>query len=114
MTQWALAIDYGTTSTAAAMAFDGRLELVRLDGDVRMPSMVFWREASADAPGSLILGAEAENWAAADPACMERAPKRRIGDDSFRLGSSVLRVDDTIAAILLRVARAAIEQRGGK
>ncbi len=113
VTPWVLAIDFGTSSTAAAMAFGGQVELVRIDGDLRMPSMVFWRERTDRMPGMLILGAEAENWAAADPACLERAPKRRLGDVTFRLGDQQLDVVETVGKILRRVASAAIEQRGG-
>ncbi len=110
---WVLAVDFGTSSTAAAMAFGGAVELARIDGELRMPSMVFWRERSDGTPGTLILGSEAENWAAADPGCLERAPKRRLGDRAFRLGSVQLDVVDTVGRIVGRAAGAAIEQRGG-
>ncbi len=110
---WALAIDFGTTYTAAAMAYRGRVDLARIESELRMPSALFWREPVPGASGTLILGAEAENWAAADPACFEPAPKRRIGDDRLRLGTAELGVVDAVGAILSRVAGAAIEQRGG-
>ena len=112
-TAWVLAIDFGTSSTVAAVALGDKIELVRIDGDLRMPSMVFWREQTARTPGTLILGSEAENWAAADPACLERAPKRRLGDVTFRLGDQQLDVVETVGKILRRAANAAIEQRGG-
>ena len=60
MSGWVLAIDFGTTSTAVAMAVDGRVELVEIDGAPRMPSMVFWREGTGGHTGRLILGEEAD------------------------------------------------------
>ena len=109
MPDWILAIDYGTTSTAAAMAFDGRVELVEIDGKPRVPSMVFARE-----DGELVVGEEAENRAGAAPQRLERTPKRRMGDETLLLGDREVRVVDAVGRVLRLLADEAIRRRGGE
>ena len=46
MSGWILAIDFGTTSTAAARSVGHRVEVIQLQSGPRMPSMVFWREGT--------------------------------------------------------------------
>jgi molecular chaperone DnaK (HSP70) len=114
MSGWVLAIDFGTTSTAAAMRFDDRVQLVAIDGAPHMPSMVFWREGTVGAPGELILGRRVENLASRAPWCLERTPKRRIGEEFMQLGEQRVRVTDAISEILLKVASEASRLRGGQ
>src|SRR5581483_2772636 len=75
--EWTLAIDFGTTATSAATLAGGEVQVVRIDSDDRMPSMVFWREPDGEKPGELLLGDVADTWAPLAPECLERAPKRR-------------------------------------
>ncbi len=110
---WVLAIDFGTTATAAATLSGAQMSLVRIDGDDRMPSMVFWREGEDGREGELLLGDLADRWAALAPECLERAPKRRIGDEYLVLGSARIPVAKAIAAVLGKVRDAAAVERGG-
>jgi molecular chaperone DnaK len=113
--EWVLAVDFGTTSTAAALRAGGRVERVELDGAARMPSMVFWREGTGGSgTGRLVLGEEADELAGLAPWCLERTPKRHIGDEFIRLGEREFRVVDVIGAILRRVGEEAISLRGGE
>jgi molecular chaperone DnaK len=111
---WVLAIDFGTTSTAAAIRVDGRVQLVAIEGAPQMPSMVFWREGTVGAHGELVLGRRIENLASRAPWCLERTPKRRIADESMQLGDQQVRVVDAIAEILRKVAAEATRLRGGR
>ncbi len=114
MPGWVLAIDFGTTSTAAAMRFDDHVQMVAIDGAPHMPSMVFWREGTVGVPGELVLGRRVDNLASRAPWCLERTPKRRIGEEFMQLGEQNVRVTDAISAILLKVASEASRLRGGQ
>ena len=115
MAGWILAIDFGTTSTAAAMQVDGSVQRVEVDGAPRMPSLVFWREGTgSNQAGRLVLGEEADELSSLAPWCLERTPKRRIGDETMRLGEKELRVTEVIGAILRKVADEAVRTRGGE
>jgi hypothetical protein len=112
---WVLAIDFGTTSTAAAMRVDDVVERIELDGAPRMPSMVFWREGTGgSSTGRLILGEEADELSGLAPLCLELTPKRRIGDEFMRLGEKRVRVTEVIAAILRKVTDEAMRLRAGE
>jgi actin-like ATPase involved in cell morphogenesis len=114
MDDWVLSIDFGTTSTAAAIQVDGSVERIELDGAPRMPSMVFWREgAGAPGNGRLVVGQEADELSGVAPWCLERTPKRRIADETIRLGDQELRVVEVIGAVLRRVSEEALAMRGG-
>ncbi len=115
MPDWVLAIDFGTTSTAAAIRVDDRIERIEIDGAPRMPSMVFWHEGTgSERTGRLVVGQEAEELSGLAPWCLERTPKRRIGDEFIELGDKELRVVDVIGAILRKVAEEALSMRGGE
>jgi molecular chaperone DnaK (HSP70) len=108
---WVLAIDFGTTATAAAVGRDGGAELVGLDGGLpRMLSNVFWQESS----GRLLLGDVADNASAVAPWCFERSPKLKLGQEYMLLGDHRVRVGDAVGAVLERVASDAIRLRGGQ
>jgi hypothetical protein len=62
----------------------------------------------------LVLGEEADELSGLAPWCLERTPKRHIGDEFIRLGEKEFRVVDVIAAILRRVGEEAISLRGGE
>ncbi|MGI8800713.1 MAG: Hsp70 family protein [Solirubrobacteraceae bacterium] len=115
MAGWILAIDFGTTSTAAAMRVDGVVQRLEVDGSPRMPSLVFWREGTgSERSGRLVLGEEADDLSSLAPWCLERTPKRRIGDEFMRLGEKELRVTDVIGAILRKIHEEALRTRGGE
>ncbi len=69
-------IDLGTTFTAAAVARDGRLEMVLLGGaESVIPSLILLRE-----DGSYTIGHVAEQQGAVQPGRLARHFKRRFGD----------------------------------
>ena len=108
MTDWTLAIDFGTTYTTAAMAWDGRTELVEINGQLRMSSA-----ALVKPDGELIVGAAAENQAVLTPERYEPTPKRRVGQGAVLLGSRLVQVSALVASILRTVADEARRRRGG-
>jgi len=99
---WILAIDVGTTSTAAARRVGDRVETIQLQGGPRMPSLAFWREGTgASGTGRLVLGVEADELSALAPWCLERAPKSRLGEEFIQLGDKQLRPVEIIAAYMV-------------
>src|SRR5664279_1909412 len=113
--QWILAIDFGTTATAAAIAIPatGDVQIVHIDGQDQMPSMVFYRARQSGSSGELLVGRAAYNFWPSAPACLERTPKRRIGFDHLRLGEAEVSTTDAIAKVLREVLDAAVRQCGG-
>ncbi|WP_448852301.1 Hsp70 family protein [Corynebacterium sp. 335C] len=109
MTPWHLAIDFGTTNTAAAHADDGARPavLALTDDGASMPSAVF---AGDD---GLYVGVAAVARAAADPSAFTPAPKRAIEMESVRLGSRDVPVAELVAAVLHRVLERARAAHGG-
>ncbi|MCL4287362.1 MAG: Hsp70 family protein, partial [Thermoleophilia bacterium] len=115
MSGWILAIDVGTTSTAAARRVGDRVETIQLQGGPRMPSLAFWREGTgASGTGRLVLGVEAEELSTLAPWCLERAPKSRLGEEFIQLGDKQLRPVEIIAAILREVHNEAMALSGGE
>jgi actin-like ATPase involved in cell morphogenesis len=108
MGAWTLAIDFGTTSSSAAVA-NGGLELVEVAGAPRVPSAVL-----ADRDGSLVAGDIAVRQGAGAPDRVERTPKRRIGDRVVVLGDQQLAPADLAAAVLRLLADEAIRRQGGE
>ncbi len=108
MPGWTLAIDFGTTNTAAAYCREGERPVpVRLsDRADQMPSAVFW------ADGGPRVGTEAVRSARLRPDLFERAPKRRIGEGSIQLGDADVPVTDVVAAVLRHVLAAAARAAG--
>jgi outer membrane biosynthesis protein TonB len=115
MADWILAIDFGTSSTAAARRIGDHVELIQLEGGPRMPSMVFWREGTGGAStGHLVLGNEADELSTLAPWCLERSPKRRLGEEFMQLGEKQLRVLDVVGQILREVYNEALRLAGGE
>ncbi|MFT4298850.1 MAG: Hsp70 family protein [Aeromicrobium sp.] len=109
MSNWRLAIDFGTSNSTAAIQIDGREpQSVRLtdSGDV-MPSAVF-----ADA-GGLSVGVEATRRMMLDPSAFERNPKRLIGQPVVQLGGTDREVVDLVAVVLRTVTQRAARVAGG-
>ncbi len=105
---WRLAIDFGTSYTAAASERNGRITTVLFDGSPRIPSVV-----AVDDLGRLVVGSVAEREMARAPERAERCPKRRIGDPVLLLGDAAVRPVDAIAAVLRYVFDEAVHQSGG-
>jgi hypothetical protein len=110
MSSWYLAIDFGTTNTAAAVVTDGSAVPVGFGPSQlsRMPSGVFLRP-----DGSLLVGLEAERQGALHPERYESAPKRSVGQATLMLGTREIPVVELVAAVLAAVAAEARRQRGG-
>ncbi|GAA4256255.1 Hsp70 family protein [Dactylosporangium darangshiense] len=95
-----LAIDFGTSSTVAALdGGNGRTGPLLFDASPLLSSAVF-----ADASAVLLTGQDAERAAAGYPAGLEANPKRRINDGTLWLGEQEYAVAEIIAAVLKRVA----------
>lgn len=105
---WILAIDYGTSSSAAAIAVGSTVTLVEVDGTPRVPSVVL-----ADDDGELIAGVIAVRQGAGRPDRIERSPKRRIGDRTVVLGDRRFRPVELAAAVLRPLAAEAVRRQGG-
>lgn len=106
---WILAIDFGTTTTSAAMGGGQSAEVVEMDGAARMPSVVLATES-----GDLVVGAAAEAQLGFSPERAERTPKRRLGDETMLLGDRPVRPVDAVAAVLAAIAAEAIRRHGGE
>ena len=106
-----VAIDFGTTYTAAAIRRPGSQPApvtLDADGSTRIPSGVL-----ADADGTLWAGKHAENKAALSPAAFQPTPKRCIGIGDNILGEHTYTDEALIAAVLGEVARELDRQHGG-
>ena len=108
MGRWTLGIDFGTTYTTAAARIGERPEIIEIDGDRRVPSIVVLDES-----GTLIVGKAAENEAAASPANAIREPKRKLGEPApVILGGRPFAITTLVAAILAYVYERAVEYVG--
>ena len=100
MDTYRLGIDFGTSSTVAALVGpDGRSRPLLFDSSPLLPSAVF---VGPDATS--LTGADAERAGLAYPAGLEPNPKRRIDDGTVWLGEREVAVVDLVAAVLGRVA----------
>jgi len=94
-----LAIDYGTASTVAVLAWpDGRWLPVSFDGSLTLPSAVH-----SSGQNSVLVGADAWRHAAAAPDGFVAAPLR-AGTDALPAGDTKVEVADLVAATLRHVA----------
>lgn len=94
---YALAIDVGTTFTAAAVWRDGRAEAVGLGGQaVAVPSVLFLRD-----DGVMLVGEAAEARSVTEPDRVAREFKRRFGDDvPMVLGDTPVTPTDLVADMI--------------
>ena len=112
---WTLAVDFGTSFTSvAAMDVQGHDDFVEIDGQRWMPSTVFWQSHGTNGEGELLLGEEAMNAADRAPECLERCPKRRLGEEFMTLGTKRLPVTDAIAKIYRHAAEEARWRQGNE
>jgi molecular chaperone DnaK (HSP70) len=109
VTSLRVAVDFGTSSTAAVVSLrGGQPQVVVVDGAPLMPSAV-----CAAPDGTVFVGQDAERQAAIDPARYEPNPKRRIDEGELLLGDTVLAVSDVVRAVLVRVLTEAGRPAGG-
>jgi molecular chaperone DnaK (HSP70) len=103
---WVLAVDFGTTATAAAVReSDGRVAgLVLSDGTSTMPSSVL-----AD-PTGVLVGTKADSAAGYSLDRYQPTPKRDVGRASVLLGDSEFRPCTLIAAVYAAIIREAVRQ----
>src|SRR5687767_14619800 len=99
MTQWAIAIDFGTTNTAAAVCEVGKpdraVEVKLSTSSSVMPSGVL----AVD--GDLLAGEVAANsWVTAPPGSYVRTPKRHVGEGGVGVGGRQYEVGELVAAVL--------------
>jgi hypothetical protein len=107
--EYQLGIDFGTSSTVAALAEpDGRVRPLLFDASPLLASGVF-----AGPEAEMLTGADADRAAMADPGGFEPNPKRRIDDGTVWLGERAIPVVDMIAAVLGRVVTEAHRVAGG-
>lgn len=99
----------GTTSTVVATRVEGRpAEIVEVDGQRTMPSIVF-----VDDDGSLPVGMTAAQLGAGRPDRAVRAPKRRMDvDEPIVVGGRGLSAVELVAALLRHAANEAIRMHG--
>ncbi|WP_018503669.1 Hsp70 family protein [Parafrankia discariae] len=111
MADWSLAVDFGTTYTAAATASAGGApEALEIDGSRSLPSVV-----CLDDDGQVLTGRAAASQAAVFPERAERLPKRAlVTADTVRLGGQDIPTVDLVAAVLARVAREATRRFNGR
>lgn len=108
---WHLAIDFGTSNTAAAHTTPGRGEVETLplthQGNL-LPSAVY-----ADESGALHVGYSALNHATARPDAFLASPKRAIELDTVNLAGRSIPTKSLVAAVLARVLDTARSQHNG-
>jgi molecular chaperone DnaK (HSP70) len=107
---WTLAIDFGTSFTAAAVAENGRVDALDINGKRRIPSVVFLNE-----DGTLAVGESALNRAALAPERVERTPKAYLdgGEPEIILGDQPLKVTTLVGRIYHEVLQEALRQHNG-
>jgi actin-like ATPase involved in cell morphogenesis len=106
---YALGIDLGTTFTVAAVARDGRVEVVGLGNHAAaIPSAVLLRD-----DGEMLVGDAAMRRGQQEPARLAREFKRRLGDAApIILGNTPYSSERLMAAVIRYVVDAVTERQG--
>lgn len=108
-TAWRLAIDFGTSNTAASIVQgEGSVSVLRLGSrsDAITSSVAVYN-------GELLTGEAALQVAGISPTAFESTPKRRLGEDALVLGKEIFDPIDLVAAIFTHVLRQAVRYAGG-
>lgn len=108
MREWVLSIDFGTTNTVSAMAYDDHVEPLEIEGARRLRSLVV-----VSPEGDILVGRAAAERAAVEPGRAEMTPKRRLGGPPLLLGDRSVDATDAAAAVLRYVYGEALRQRSG-
>lgn len=104
-----LGIDFGTSHTAAILAYPGgRSRTLLFDGAPLLRSAVY-----ADPGGDLLVGTDAIRRSGVDPTRYEPHPKQRIDETTLLLGDREYTVAEVISAVLRRVATEVGRVAGG-
>ena len=94
-----LAIDFGTSNTAAVLRYpDGRSDTLLFDGSPLLPSAVF-----AQPDGTLLTGRAAVHTARSAPERFEPNPKLRVDERTLLLGDAEIPTAQAWAAVLSEV-----------
>lgn len=104
---WTLAIDFGATTSVAAIRAGGTAQLVEVDGATVMPSGVF-----LDPVQGPVVGSAAVQRAATQPEAYEPAPRRRLQDETVSLAGYDLTPTELAAAVLERLHDEACRVQG--
>ncbi len=106
---WSLAVDFGTSNTAAAVQRVGeRPKPLRLDADGdQMPSAVLVRDHE------ITIGTAAVRAMRVYPSCFERSPKRLVGQRSVALGDAEIEIEEIVAKVLAGVRGRALRHFNG-
>lgn len=103
MDSYRLGIDFGTSSTVAALVgVDGRVRPLLFDSSPLLSSAVF-----VGPDGVALSGADAERAGLSYAPGLEPNPKRRIDDGTLWLGEREVRLVDLIGVVLRRVVEEA-------
>ena len=103
MDSYRLGVDFGTSSTVAALQGpDGRVRPLLFDSSPLLSSAVF-----VGPDGAQLTGADAERAGLAYASGLEPNPKRRIDDGTVWLGEREMAVTELVRAVLRRVAEEA-------
>ncbi len=106
---WGLAVDFGTTATAAVTVTGEHVSLLSLDGGGRMSSSVY----ATGSDSELLVGRQADNEAAYALDRYEPTPKRKIHRQTVRLGGRQFTPVELIAAVMAQVLSDAVVQHNG-
>lgn len=104
---WMLAIDFGTSNTAAAIWQGDRIAVLRLEGSGPMPSAVALMD------GEFRLGSHAVNARRAVPDAFEETPKLLLGAGATILAGREFTARQLVSAVLAQVRSVAITRAGG-
>ncbi|WP_203880425.1 Hsp70 family protein [Planotetraspora kaengkrachanensis] len=108
MSDWSLAIDFGTCYTCATIMVDDQAEVLEVDGSRCLPSLVY-----RDENGDLLTGRLATSEAAVSAANVARTPKRALAQGApMLLGGTPVEAEDLVAAVLSRMAVEASRRAG--
>ena len=103
-------IDLGTTTAAIGWIRDGQPELIPVDGEVLMPSVVAW-----PSEGGVLVGRPALNHYTLEPLRTVRSAKRRMGTDHvFTVGELQVTPAEVAALVLGRLLDAAEAETGAR
>ena len=101
-------IDLGTTNSSVAVVRGGRPRLIRVDGDVLVPSVV-----GMASDGSTLVGHTARNQSALYPERTVRSVKRRMGEETpLSMGDQEFSPVEIAALIVRRLKTAAAVELG--